>query len=149
MVLNPHALESELEAAVLTGIFFLAVTVYIHWIQAQKIMHTFLLLFNSKTLENSASTSLLSLLDSMNSPSASRKLSSGKFWAVILLWSVGGFQTWSLQMKNIRQSGQQPKCSLSSVFISPCKFRNLVAKRCQMANLRCRTILPALTLVSQ
>ena len=52
-------------------------------------------------------------------------------------------------MKNVRQSGRQPKCSSWSVFIPPCELRNLVAERCQMTNLRCRSILPAQTLVSQ
>ena len=52
-------------------------------------------------------------------------------------------------MKNIRQSGLLPKYSSWSVFIPPCELQNLVAERCQMTNLRCRTILPAQTLVSQ
>ena len=37
----------------------------------------------------------------------------------------------------------------SWVFIPPCKLRNLVAEQWLMTNLRCRTILPAQTLVSQ
>ena len=51
--------------------------------------------------------------------------------------------------KQIKQSGRQPKCSSWSVFIRPSKSRNLVAELCQMIGLRCRTILPPETLVSQ
>ena len=52
-------------------------------------------------------------------------------------------------MKNIGQSGRQPKYSSWSVVIPPCELRNLVAERCRITNLRCRTILPAQTLLSQ
>ena len=49
-------------------------------------------------------------------------------------------------MKNIRQSAQM---FILKCFIPPRKLRNLVEERCQMTNLRCRSILPAQTLVSQ
>ena len=51
-------------------------------------------------------------------------------------------------MKNIRQSGLLPKYSSSHVLILPCKPQILVSELCQMTDLRCRTILLALTLVS-
>ena len=42
-----------------------------------------------------------------------------------------------------------PECRRWDVSIPPCDLRNFAAERCQMTNLRCRSILPAQTLVSQ
>ena len=52
------------------------------------------------------------------------------------------FQTLSLQMKNIMQSGQLPEYSeysSSSVLIPSWQLQNLVSELCQMTDLRCRT----------
>ena len=76
-----------------------------------------------------------------------RNPSSGS--AVFVLWSVALISDMITQMKNIRQSGRLPKYSSSNVLITPCESRNHVVERCQMTDLRCRTILHARTLVVQ
>ena len=83
-----------------------------------------------------------------NSRTAPPKLSSEKWRAVILLWSVGFISMKNITSMQTLQSGRLPKYSSSSVLISPWYSRKPFVERCQMTDLRCRRILPALTLVS-
>ena len=105
---------------------------HIFLIQARNMMHTIMAFAQS--------------IISLPQP-ADYLVENGELWYSCDLYHW--FQSWSLQMRKKRQSGQLPKSSSSSVLIQLCKSRNLVAERCHMTDLTCWPILPALKMVSQ